>query len=51
VHIKELGQQLWEVSEKYLKLQQKERRESTMSLPFEMSTFSQTVSTQKKMYK
>ncbi|XP_050542279.1 golgin subfamily B member 1-like isoform X2 [Daktulosphaira vitifoliae] len=36
IHIKELGQQLWEVSEKYLKLQQKERRESTASLPFDI---------------
>jgi len=49
MHIKELGQQLWEVSEKYLKLQQKERRESTMSLPFEMSTISQPVSTQENV--
>lgn len=44
IHIKELGQQLWEVSEKYLRLQQKERRDSTMSLPFEISGISQTVS-------
>lgn len=49
MHIKELGQQLWEVSEKYLRLQQNERRESTMSLPFEMSTTSQTVSTQENV--
>ncbi|XP_025408109.1 uncharacterized protein PFB0145c-like isoform X2 [Sipha flava] len=41
IHIKELGQQLWEVSEKYLRLQQKERRDSTMSLPFEISGISQ----------
>ncbi|KAF0772968.1 putative leucine-rich repeat-containing protein isoform X1 [Aphis craccivora] len=45
IHIKELGQQLWEVSEKYLKLQQKDRRESTMSLPFEMSMISETTTT------
>lgn len=51
MHIKELGQQLWEVSEKYLKLQQKDRRESTMSLPFESLTISQTVSIKKKMLK
>ncbi|XP_025202114.1 putative leucine-rich repeat-containing protein DDB_G0290503 isoform X2 [Melanaphis sacchari] len=45
IHIKELGQQLWEVSEKYLKLQQKDRRESTMSLPFEMSMNSEITTT------
>ncbi|KAL5245443.1 hypothetical protein ACI65C_012853 [Semiaphis heraclei] len=45
IHIKELGQQLWEVSEKYLRLQQKDRRESTMSLPFEMSMISETATT------
>ncbi|CAI6360530.1 unnamed protein product [Macrosiphum euphorbiae] len=45
IHIKELGQQLWEVSEKYLRLQQKDRRESTMSLPFEMSIISETAAT------
>ncbi|XP_027840643.2 putative leucine-rich repeat-containing protein DDB_G0290503 isoform X1 [Aphis gossypii] len=45
IHIKELGQQLWEVSEKYLKLQQKDRRESTVSLPFEMSMISETTTT------
>ncbi|XP_016662205.1 interaptin isoform X2 [Acyrthosiphon pisum] len=45
IHIKELGQQLWEVSEKYLRLQQKDRRESTMSLPFEMSIISETATT------
>lgn len=45
IHIKELGQQLWEVSEKYLRLQQKDRRESTMSLPFEMSVISETTTT------
>ncbi|XP_050432035.1 putative leucine-rich repeat-containing protein DDB_G0290503 isoform X2 [Adelges cooleyi] len=40
IHIKELGQQLWEVSEKYLRLQQKDRRESTASLPFDISNIS-----------
>ncbi|XP_026816304.1 uncharacterized protein PFB0765w-like isoform X1 [Rhopalosiphum maidis] len=46
IHIKELGRQLWEVSDKYLRLQQKDRRESTMSLPpFEMSMISETTTT------
>ncbi|VVC44049.1 Hypothetical protein CINCED_3A008045 [Cinara cedri] len=47
IHIKELGQQLWEVGDKYLRLQQKERRDSTMSLPFELSTVSQSKNIQK----
>jgi len=49
MHIKELGQQLWEVSEKYLQLQRKERRESTMSLPLETSIISQAVSSRENV--
>lgn len=44
IHMNELKHQLWKVSDKYLKLRQKDRRESTMSLPHEISTISQAVS-------
>lgn len=44
IHKKQLDQQLWDVNEKYLKLQQQNRQESIMSSPCEVSTLSQTVS-------
>jgi len=52
IHIKELNKQLWNISDKYLKLQQHSRQESIISLPHEnFTTYSQTLSTVRNLNK